>query len=204
MEADMKFKMLIVLLISLMLIGCQKNPIFIESIELELETITDLDVIIMMTEYFESLGHKGDIKNNIQVFEIKNDLPKLCYVVSLDYANIKQIVITEDDQIISSLPGGYIEKTYVLDSNGDEIKELIFQTQIGSGLRIILVSHYDFETGIVKIGQFYNKNDGLVFEVYDNKIQAFSYYYEFDRKSEEPIGELFLKEPLEIENLDTF
>jgi len=200
----MKFKMLIVLLISLMLIGCQKNPIFIESIELELETITDLDVIIMMTEYFESLGHKGDIKNNIQVFEIKNDLPKLCYVVSLDYANIKQIVITEDDQIISSLPGGYIEKTYVLDSNGDEIKELIFQTQIGSGLRIILVSHYDFETGIVKIGQFYNKNDGLVFEVYDNKIQAFSYYYEFDRKSEEPIGELFLKEPLEIENLDTF
>jgi len=204
MEADMKLKILIVLLISVMLIGCQNAPVFIEPIELELESITDPDVIVMMTEYFESLGHKRDIKNNIQVFEIKNDLPKLCYVVSLDYAYTKQIVITEDDQIISSLPGGYVEKTYVLDSNGDEIKELIFQSQIGSGLRIILVSHYDFETGIVKIGQFYNKNDGLVFEVVDNKIQAFSYYYEFDRRAEEPIGELFFKESLEIENLDTF
>ncbi len=200
----MKVKILILLLLTLMLMGCQNKTIYIESLELELEPVTDQDIINLMVGYFESLGHKGDIKSSIQVSEIKNNLPKLCYFVSLDYANVKQIVITENNQIISSLPGGHIEKTYVLDSNGDENKELLFQTNIGSGLRIILVSHYDFETDVVKIGQFYNKNDGLVFEVVDNKIYAFNYYYEFDRKSEEPIGELLFKETLEIENLDTF
>lgn len=200
----MKVKILMLLLLTWMLIGCQNKTIFIEPLEIELESVTDQDTINLMVDYFESLGHKGDIKSSIQVSEIKNTLPQLCYLVSLDYANVKQMVITENNQIVSSLPGGYIEKIYMLDSNGDENKELLFQTDVGSGLRYIFVSHYDFESGIVKTGQFYNKNDGLVFEVVDNKIYAFNYYFEFDRKSEEPIGELLFKETLEIENLDTF
>ncbi|MBI9015324.1 MAG: hypothetical protein JEZ08_24030 [Clostridiales bacterium] len=200
----MKVKILILILLTCVLIGCQNKTIYIEPLELELESVTDQDVINLMVDHLESLGHKGDIKSSVKVSEIKNDLPKLCYLVSLDYANSKQIVITENNQVISSLPGGYIEKAYVLDSNGDEEKELLFQTDIGSGLRIILVSHYDFSTGVVRTGQFYNNNDGLIFEVVNNKICAFNYYFEFDRKSEDPIGELLFKENLEIENLDTF
>lgn len=198
----MYFKGFILTVISLLLISCHQTQVYIEEVTFTYELVTDEDIIMQMVEYLEEAGCKGSIKSEIRVEKILNELPNDCYMVSLDYALVKNIVVTKDSEIISSLAGGTSNIIYKLDSNGDGKEELLFISDIGSGLRLLQFVHYDFDNHKIASGTFYNNNDGISFKVNKNKIYAHHYYYEFDRMSEEPIGKIKFSNPIEIDNLN--
>lgn len=198
----MKIKVLIILFVCIFMVACNKPEVFIREINLNYELETDKGVINTMIDYLESLDYKGNIKYEIVVERILNELPNRCYRVSLPYALVENIVVVEEGNIVSSIPGSYASKTYILDSNGDGIDELIYQSNIGAGLLLIQMFHYDFENHKILSGSFYNDNDDIVLDVKDNKIYAYSYYLAFDKRAVDPIGKLKFTDPLEIDNLN--
>jgi len=198
----MKTKVLILMFVCLLTVGCSKPEVFIKEINLSYALETDESVISTMIDYLESLDYKGNIKDEIVVERILNELPNNCYRVSLAYALVENIVVVEEGKIVSSIPGSYASKTYILDSNRDGIDELIYQSHLGSGLLLIQLSHYDFETHRILSGNFYNENADIVLDVKDNKIYAYTYYLDLERRAPDPIGKLKFTDPLEIDNLN--
>lgn len=190
-------KRFILLFLVVLLVGCQKT----ETLKLvELEG-TDIDEVDRFVELYEAMDVKGDIKGSIVVKDLNHDVNGYhMYQSEVDYAWSYGIVLEKDDELIM-LPSGYLPEVYEMDSNGDEKPELLLVGDIGSGLRILQMTHFDTETGEITIQTFYNNNDGIVFDVVDGEIMAY-HDYSFGKRSTDPIGKLIIGDDIEIEGFE--
>lgn len=98
------------------------------------------------------------------------------------------------------MPSGYASDVYLIDTNDDGFDELLLIGDIGSGLRILLMTHFDSKTGEIKTQKFYNDNNGIVLDIEDGAIMAYHDYY--DEQSSQVMGPLIISDTIEIEGWD--
>lgn len=188
----------IVVFMIVLLIGCQKTET-LKLLELEGTSVDDVNAFV---EMYESHDVKGDIKSSIVVEDLDYAINGYhLYQSQVDYAWSYDIMLEKDDELML-LPSGYMPMIYEVDTDGDGVLELLLVGDIGSGLRIIQVTHFDTGTGKMIVQTFYNNNDGIVFDVVNDEIMAY-HDYSFDKRSTDPIGKLIIGESIEIEGLES-
>ncbi|MCH4886145.1 hypothetical protein EZV73_01130 [Acidaminobacter sp. JC074] len=173
-------KKILLLLMAFLLIGCED----VSCVKLDYD-ISQVDEPIILDEAYKH-ADVFDLNITVEGFKV--------YQVS----DFNHILFVKDD-LIFQMPYGYLEDIYLLDSNGDGKDELLVVSDIGSGLLIIQMAHFDPVTKEITVGHFYNDNDRISVDVLEGKLVAYS-EYTFGRASE-PIGEISFKEKVEIEGM---
>ncbi|PKM58456.1 MAG: hypothetical protein CVU98_00770 [Firmicutes bacterium HGW-Firmicutes-3] len=172
-------------------------------------TKIDIDAkIIEISKYLKSYEFQGDIEKNltINIIDGYDELTKLgieLVSVKLDYAWLDGFVVYRNNELIGLLYGMNEQGVYMTDLNNDGNMEIIYQSEFGSGISRTIINLLDLGTNKVYSAQYYNNNDGIIFDVTPIGVAVYSYYYEFERRSEEPIGYLKLtEEGLVIDGVD--
>ena len=196
------------------LVGCNGKAENYVCITLEMDQMTPSDEAIKKAEISEYLiangldGYiKSDLEENIQIDFIEGNetLEALDIVlgrVYLEAVGRAGIIVYKDDEVIGFLEGVIGEGLYIMDMNQVGNNEILYESEYGSGMRYMMLSAIDLKNNQIYVTSVYNENDGVEFGVTSEGIAAYSYYYEFDRTSEEPIGLLKLtEEGIQVEGL---
>lgn len=192
---------IIVLLFQVSCVGNKVDTVFVEINTDEYREITDSETKIKIEEISEYLRDyhevSGDIEDNLKIDiilgnkELNKEGVELVHIF-LDYKWLDGYIIYKNNEIVGLLSGMTDNGLIMTDLNHDGNKEVVYKSEIGSGMRTIFISAFDFESSEVLNVSYYNKNDGIEFVVTGDRIAVYSYYYDFERMSEEPIGYLEL------------
>ena len=174
-------KKVCLLLVLCFLVGCKE--VSCEKIDYE---ASPLEESLLLSDDLYKDALMSDLNIDIEGFKV--------YQVS----EVNHILFVKDD-LVFQMPSGYLEDIYRLDSNGDDLDELLTVSSIGSGLYIIQMAHFDPVTKEISVGHFYNNNDGISIDILDGKLVAYS-EYSFGRASK-AIGEISFKDKVEIEGM---
>ena len=205
------YYILVFIIIVLFVVGCNEDKginVGLEPVNIDINNILESNnkvsdnVKESITSYLrEEKSINGDIKNEIDIKEIKVDLfseeQKLqLYEVVLDYAWLHGIAVLKDNEVMGILSGMSNNGLFLADLDNDNSYEIIYNTEIGSGMLRNIIEVMEIQDGKIYNIDIYedNKRIAILPNKSDQRLYIHWNYFDLDRIAEEPIGYLMLKD----------